>query len=66
LYELNFRKKVVQEDATIENKGYGGIKFGKRLGYLFILKLTTHICAIRKNIEMPRLLIGVKRLELLN
>jgi len=48
LYEFNFRKKAVQKDATIENKGFGGIKFGKRLGYLFILELTTHICAITK------------------
>jgi hypothetical protein len=48
LYKFNFKKKVVQEYATIEKKGYGGIRFfGRRLG-LFILKPTTHICAIRK------------------
>jgi hypothetical protein len=48
LYELNFRKKIVQEDATIEKKGFGGKRFGRRLVYLFILELTTHICAICK------------------
>jgi len=37
LYELNFRKKIVQEDATIEKKGFGGIRFGRRLVNLFIL-----------------------------
>ncbi len=48
MYKLNFRKKIVQEDATIEKKGSKGIRFGKRLGYLFIFKVTTHICPICK------------------
>lgn len=45
---LILEKKVIQEDATIEKKGFGGIRFGRRLAHLFVLELTTHICAIRK------------------
>jgi hypothetical protein len=45
---LTLEKKVVQEDATIEKKGFGGIRCGRRLVCLLILKLTTHICAIHK------------------
>ncbi len=40
--ELDFKKRVIQEDATIVKRDVRGTGFGRRLGYLSIHELFAH------------------------
>jgi hypothetical protein len=53
-HELDFREKVIQEDATIVKRGARGRGFGRRLGYLSIHELFTHSCAICKKYQTAK------------
>jgi len=59
--EIDFRKKVVQEDVAIVKRGAKGVRFGRRLKYLSIHELSAHDRAICKKYQASKFVLWYQK-----